>query len=236
MSKVENNRRFACKDNERLAIENRRGFASLRSMLFPLHLQTFPVGGHSVSLFVPDEDSVKEAYTSGQIAFPYWSRVWPAAKGLAAFLLQHPQYTATKRVVELGAGLGLPSLVAAQKATAVLCTDLFADAVAVVQKTARHHGLQNLQTAVMDWRQLPEDFTTDTLLLSDVAYEPAAFAQLWQLLQRLLQAGTTVLLATPQRLTAKEFVAPLLARCASHTVVAVHEEQTTPVSVMVLQQ
>ena len=64
------------------------------------------------------------------IAFPYWSKVWPSAEALALFILQHPEYIAGKMVVELGAGLGLPSLVAAQMAASVLCTDYEPEAVA----------------------------------------------------------------------------------------------------------
>ena len=49
---------------------------------------------------------------------------WNTARCLADFLLRHPRLARTKRVLEFGAGAGLPSLLAVlQGAGGVVCTD-----------------------------------------------------------------------------------------------------------------
>lgn len=182
-------------------------------------LQQVKLAGGLVELFVPEPAAVKEAYQKKQIAFPFWSRIWPAAQVLSQFLLAHPQYTREKSVLEIGAGLGLPSLIAARNAASVLCTDTATEAVQVVRQSAANAGLTNFTTKVVDWHSLPPGLTADVLLLSDINYEPDAFALQRSMLEGFLQKGTTILLSTPQRLMAKTFVAALLPFC-------VHQEES----------
>jgi predicted nicotinamide N-methyase len=205
-------------------------------MLFPLRLHKVQLQDALVSLFVPDRDAVKEAYEKGLVASPYWSQVWPAAKALSQFIINHPGCTKTKTVVELGAGLGLPSLVAAGNATSVLCTDCIPEAVEIAKQSAAHLKLKNFTAEAMDWQNLPEDLEADVLLLSDVNYEPAVFVPLMKTIISFLQRGSTVILSTPQRLMAKEFVSALLVYCIQQEEIPVeHEGNRVPITVLVLQ-
>lgn len=205
--------------------------------MFPLHLQTIDLSGTPVELFVPELGAVKAVYEEGAIHFPYWSQVWPSARALAQFLLLNPSFVGEKTVLELGAGLGLPSLVAARIANQVLCTDYVPEAVAVARQSAAHLQLQNFQAEVLDWQQLPAGLEADVLLLSDINYEPVAFDTLQKVIGAFLQKGTTVLLSTPQRLVAKAFIGPLLANCIRQEEVIVQQrEQEVPVSILVLQK
>ena len=56
------------------------------------------------------EDLVDEEAFAADEFLPYWAELWPAALALAAAL---PRRLAGTRLVELGCGLGVPSLVAA---------------------------------------------------------------------------------------------------------------------------
>lgn len=206
-------------------------------MQLPLVLQTFFFREETIDIYVPDAMAVREAYVKGAISFPYWSRVWPAAKALAQFLVQHPHYIIAKKVMEIGAGLGLPSLLAARQAAYVHCTDMVAEAVAAARLSAVQLGLQNFTADVVDWQQLPSSPEADVLLLSDINYEPAAFGTVQKLIAAFLEKGTTVLLSTPQRLMAKDFIAPLLAHCLQQEELAVvHEGKNVQITVVVLQQ
>ena len=51
------------------------------------------------------------------------------------------------------------------------------------------------------------------LLVSDVNYNPDAFEALYKVFVHFLAAGTTIVLATPQRLMAKPFINRLLHFC-----------------------
>lgn len=206
-------------------------------MNFPLQLQKIAFREGPVELFVPEVAAIKEAYRKEQIAFPFWSRVWPAAKALTQFLLTNSFYTERKTVLEIGAGLGLPSLAAARNASSVLCTDSSAAAVQVIAQSAIHGALSNVTTAVLDWRHLPKDLAADVLLLSDINYEPEAFPVLQKMLDHFLQKGTTILLSTPQRLMAKAFILALLPYCIKQEELLVKEEnETVAVTVMVLRK
>lgn len=203
------------------------------SMDFPIRLETVSLQPTPITIYVPDAAAVRAAYEKGKIPFPYWSQVWPAAKALAQFLSLHPEFIDGKNVVELGAGLGLPSLVAARYANRVLCTDIAPDAVAVVEESVKHLGLKNVYTNTVDWAHLPETISADVLLLSDINYEPAAFTQLQKLVHDFLHRGFLILLCTPQRLMAKEFVLPLLQHCNHQEEITV-EHNGSPVSTTVL--
>jgi predicted nicotinamide N-methyase len=206
-------------------------------MPFPLILQSIPLQQELIELYVPVAKAVRDAYTREAIPFPYWSQVWPSAKALALFLLQHPYYTEGKSVIELGAGLGLPSLVAARNAAHVLCTDMVAEAVETVKQSAAHLHLSNITAEELDWRHLPQDLEADVLLLSDINYEPAAFAAMQNVVAVFLQKGTIVLLSTPQRLMAKDFIAPLLNHCTRQEEITIlHKAGNVVITTMVLER
>ncbi len=96
---------------------------------------------------------------------PYWAELWPAATALAAAL----PGVAGLRVVELGCGLGLPSLVAAARGADVTASDWAEDAVELLRENASRNGLV-LRAEVRDWREpWPERF--DVVLAADVLYE-----------------------------------------------------------------
>lgn len=209
-------------------------------MLHPLQLQNFDLGPRSIALYVPQLKAVQKAYQQQkalhpQTPFPYWAQVWPAAIALAQFVVQHPKYCRHKKVLELAAGLGLPSLAAAALAHVVTCTDYVAEAVQVVQQSASHNGLTNMHCQTLDWNHLPQDLQADVLLLSDVNYEPQQFEVLFEVLQRFLQRGTTIILSTPQRLMAKPFISRLLPWCSlQQTMYVPQPTEEAAITVLVL--
>lgn len=205
-------------------------------MQFPLTWQTISLQQEPVGLYVPDARAVKTAYDGGSISSPYWSQVWPAAKALAQFILANEALLVSKNVLEIGAGLGLPSLVAARFAASVHCTDVSPEAIDIVQASAERLNLKNVYPSVLDWQQLPADLTPDVLLLSDINYEPAAFHHLQTVVKSFLDKNTRILLSTPQRLVAKEFILPLLKHCIFQQEVEVaHNGTKVATAVLVLE-
>ena len=106
----------------------------------------------------------EEAFARDEF-LPYWAELWPAATALAAAL---PEVVGV-RVIELGCGLGLPSLVAAARGAVVTATDWSVDAVELLRENAARNGLA-LAAEVRDWRQpWPDRF--ELALAADVLYE-----------------------------------------------------------------
>lgn len=186
-------------------------------------------------MFEPDKEMVADYYSKGLISFPYWSQVWPSAIALARFLMQHSHFMQHKQVLELAAGLGLPAVVAARYASSVVASDYAPEAVAAMQQTVAYNLLQNVQVQLLDWTHLPADLTADVLLLSDVSYDASLFAIQEKVVRAFLKRKTTVIISTPQRLIAKEAIAPLLPFCVHQEEVTVlHYAKEVAITVMVL--
>ncbi|MBO9636482.1 MAG: methyltransferase domain-containing protein [Chitinophagaceae bacterium] len=187
-------------------------------MTASLQLQSIERAGYSMQLFVPNPQEVQENYfrqkqENENIPFPHWTRIWPAALAMTDFLYQHPSLTRNKTVLELAAGLGLPSFAAARNATSVCCSDYLDEAVATMQRSAAYLQLSNISCIKLNWNHLPDNCQADIVLLSDVNYDTVEFDALNRTLQRFLQQGATIILSTPQRLMAKPFIEKLLPFC-----------------------
>lgn len=207
----------------------------------PVTIEQVLLAHHTVQLVIPDEDAVKDRYQREIAAglspqFPYWSRIWPSAVAMALHLEQNLQLIRDRKVLELAAGLGLPSLFAARFATDVICSDKSEEAIDVVQRSGVLNELTNLHTAVIDWNNLSFGYQPDLVLLSDVNYEPASFSALSNMLRHFLGLGKTVLLTTPQRLMARAFIESVSHWCVHQSEIAVADTNgiITPISVMEL--
>jgi predicted nicotinamide N-methyase len=149
------------------------------------------------------EELIDEAAFDEEEFLPYWAELWPSGLALAC-------HVATRelrgvRVVELGCGLGLPSLAAALRGGEVLATDWAKDAIELLQRNTERNGAF-LRVARVRWSE-PEVLLRaapwDLVLGADLLYEARNADQLAELLPRL---GGEVLLAEPGRPYAKAFL------------------------------
>ena len=177
--------------------------------LFPYTLSRQKV--LDLDLLVPDPEKVRMLYDEGRATellepFPFWTRIWPSAMALSLFIESHRQYIEGKRILELGAGLALPSFIASRYAGSVLATDYIEDAVLLMKQNIETLKLQNINAELMDWHKLPENIKADTVLLSDINYSPDTFDALHNAIEQFLGNGSTILLTTPGRLVANTFI------------------------------
>lgn len=209
-------------------------------MQLQTQVQSFQFGEYRFDAVIPVADALQQWYQQQLQAdkhahAPYWAQVWAAAYALCNFLAERNELIQNKTVVELAAGLGLPSLLAAKTASSVLCSDVSEDAVQLMQASIAQNKLSNCTASVIDWNKLPDELTADAILLSDINYEPQVFATLYKVLVSFLDKGTTIILSTPQRLMAKPFIEqlqPFIIENYSETITAV--EPHTDCSVFVL--
>jgi predicted nicotinamide N-methyase len=135
---------------------------------------------------------------------PYWAELWPSGVALARVVADHD--LAGARVLELGAGLGLPSLAAALRGAVVLATDWAEDAVALLRENAAANGIA-LRAERVRWDDpgfLLAEAPWDVVLGADLLYEDRNATLLLELLPRL---GGDILLADPGRPAAAAFLA-----------------------------
>jgi predicted nicotinamide N-methyase len=143
---------------------------------------------------------------------PYWAELWPAGLALARAL---PAELGGVRVVELGCGLGVPSLVAAARGAEVTAVDWSEDAVELLRENASRNGVV-VTAERADWRSFAGAF--DLVLAADVLYEARNVEPLLDLLPRL---AAEVLLAEPGRPHAEAF----FERAAEHWTVEAMPER-----------
>jgi predicted nicotinamide N-methyase len=182
--------------------------------------QHFIFGNTAIELCMPYAASIRNDYettNNNNTPFPFWAKVWPASIGLCNFLAENIECIEDKKVVEVAAGLGLPSLFAANVASQVICSDYLQQPMDFVNKSIELNALRNITTTIIDWNHLPVDFSADVLLLSDINYDPIAFDALYLMMEKLIQNNTTIILATPQRLMAKSFIEKLEQWCIVKT-------------------
>ncbi|XP_078585747.1 uncharacterized protein LOC144867567 [Branchiostoma floridae x Branchiostoma japonicum] len=123
--------------------------------------------------------------------------VWPAAMILSQHLVSHRELVREGRVLEVGAGVGLPGLVAAalsEDPSGVVMTDYVEDAVDLMDMNiAETFGEDNNrpQAAIMDWDDDPSVLqehhgTFDVIIGSDVVYWPVLIEPLIRTVKALL--------------------------------------------------
>jgi predicted nicotinamide N-methyase len=176
--------------------------------VYPLKLATLKNGQ---SLYIPDQALVKTTYQKLVAAdpttlFPYWAKVWASSDAIVQFLLEEPGWIQNKKVLEIGAGIGVPSLSIATQAHKIIVSDYAPEAVMLLQKNIEYLKLTNVLAQQIDWNNVSEDLVVDTILLSDTNYEPHEHNNLVLLIEKYINTGSTIIVATPNRLSSNPFL------------------------------
>ncbi len=137
--------------------------------------------------------------------FPYGLLFWPSAVALAEEVAALHSLKGSN-VIELGAGAGLPGMVARLRGATVLQTDFIPEALALAQRNADRNGVSGIRYALADWRTYAPAERFDLALGSDILYERTLHSPLAALLERLVGSSGRVLLTDPQRRPAFDFI------------------------------
>jgi predicted nicotinamide N-methyase len=168
--------------------------------------ETLELAGRQVTIARPPsaDELIDEAAFDEDEFLPYWAELWPSGVALAAVVAALD--LRGRRVLELGAGLGLPSLAAALGGADVLATDWADDAVELLRANAARNsiGLRAERVRWDDPEPLLRDAPWDVVLGADLLYESRNAEQLLELLPKL---GGDILLAEPGRPFAASFLA-----------------------------
>ncbi|MDB4880801.1 MAG: hypothetical protein JWL60_2247 [Gemmatimonadetes bacterium] len=130
---------------------------------------------------------------------PYAIVLWGAAVALAHDIASRPDDFRGRSVLEIGAGTGLPGLIAASAGARVLQTDQMEVALAMCRRNAARNRVEGLRWAKVAWEDGIAGERFDWILGADVAYARGAHGALRTLLRGSLAPGGRVLLADPFR-------------------------------------
>lgn len=137
---------------------------------------------------------------------PYFGILWPAAEALSQYLNDNPEFVRKKKVLELGCGLGFPSMVASHLGAEVLATDFHPDVEEYFQRNCRHSSL-NIAYERLNWREDSADLGKfDVVMGSDILYESKHPQEVARGLIKFLRPGGVVILTDPGRNYLQYFV------------------------------
>jgi len=135
---------------------------------------------------------------------PYWAEIWPSSLALASFLCEEAQMQGV-RVVELGAGVGVVSIVAAALGAAVLATDYSPEALRFIHCNALANAV-GVRVQRLDWRNVMQPGKFEMLLAADVLYERVNLLPIITAIDQLLEPGGSAYIADPRRRMAEQFL------------------------------
>ena len=169
---------------------------------FPLHQYRFQHGDREWSVLhtgaVLTEDDEADAVTPKATRVPYGVALWPSAIALSLEVATRSGTFAGRSVLELGAGTGLPGIVAAALGGRVVQTDRNE----LTLQLCRRNGERNrvaIDYRLADWTSWEETGKYDWILGADVLYGEALHPQLRRIFAANLRAGGRILLADPFR-------------------------------------
>ncbi|SDO90355.1 class I SAM-dependent methyltransferase [Desulforhopalus singaporensis] len=126
--------------------------------------------------------------------FPFWIRLWDSAI-ILSYVLANQQRTEGKRLLELGAGLGAPGLMAAAAGFDVTLSD-YEDIILDFQRvSAAASKLDNVHFCHLDWLNPPSLEPFDVLAGAEILFREEFFAPLLRVFDTSLKPDGTIMLA-----------------------------------------
>jgi predicted nicotinamide N-methyase len=185
-----------------------RGGGTLPAPLLDVVSEELEAAGEAFTIIRPaDWAELRHQEGAEGRSAPYWAIAWPSGLALADALAERE--LAGTRVLELGCGLAVPSLVAARRGATVVATDAAPDAVVFA---AHNLALNDLEGEVVqvDWRDadaLADGGPWDLVLAADVLYLRHNVEALLRVLPRLIGRSGEALVADPSRAGGRDFLA-----------------------------
>ncbi len=130
---------------------------------------------------------------------PYGVALWPAAIALSHEVASRAEAFGGRQVLELGAGTGLPGIVAASLGGRVVQTDRHELAMSVCKRNGERNGIRTIEHRVADWTNWNDTGRYEWILGSDILYTETMHPHLHRIFESNLAPGGRVLLSDPFR-------------------------------------
>jgi predicted nicotinamide N-methyase len=166
---------------------------------------------------------------------PFWAEIWPAAIGLAIFIIQNREHFSGKRILELGAGAGLAGIAAKLAGGNVTQSDFIEAALPFIRVNCLRNRVPVGNFLLADWRNFPDVAAKyDLVIGADILYEKTVHSDLVKVFHRVLKSGGSVYLADPGRGFGRQFITDLITFGWENILVRIpvfYEEQTYTIDI-----
>ena len=170
---------------------------------FALHEHRLTLGGRSWSFLhtgaVVTAAQERQYLSQEEGRLPYGAMLWPASIALAHELAFRAEELREKRVLELGAGTGMPGIIAASFGATTLQVDRSEVALHLCALNAQRNGTTRAEARAADWETFHSDQPFDFILGSDVLYATTMHDRLRALCDAYLAPGGSALFSDPFR-------------------------------------
>lgn len=168
--------------------------------------RTIGIAGRSWKVcHVEDQDNLL-ALAEGREQFPFGLMLWESGVALATWVVDHAGELAGQTVLELGAGVGLPGIVAASHGAIVTQTDHDPQALQLAACNAVLNNVAGIRMEQGDWFAWANPARYDLILGADIVYDDADHAAILALFDTLLESSGRIVLADPGREQQSAFV------------------------------
>ena len=152
---------------------------------------------HTGAVLSADDEQRLLTETSPRL--PYGVSLWPASIALAHDLVARGDALRGRIILELGAGTGLPGIVAASRGACVVQTDRHELPMSVCQRNATRNAVDTIEHRLADWTLWDDATQYDLIIGADVLYAERMHIHLRRIFESNLRAGGRILLADPFR-------------------------------------
>lgn len=161
-------------------------------------------GSHTIELNVINDfdavlDHCADTHPDNTDMIPYYAHLWPSAEALGKYIVQTFPDLSNRHVIELGCGLGLPSILCAKLNATVVATDFHPDNRTYFEHNAERNRVANIDYRELNWASPKVDTQFDMIIGSDLLYEAQQIKILTHCVKQLLRNGGTFILADPGR-------------------------------------
>jgi predicted nicotinamide N-methyase len=171
--------------------------------------QNFELGDHTVRLRIPINlekaiEDEKQVPGISREAFPLFGIVWSSGEVMAFLMLETP--VRSKRILEIGCGLGLSSLLLKLRGAEVTAMDIHPLAGELLAGNSVMNECGEIPFVVGSWGDDELDLGDfDLIVGSDILYEPRHASRLADFLDRHLAPNGEIIVVDPDRGQALSF-------------------------------
>ena len=149
------------------------------------------------------DETPRDKRDDESLGWGYWDRLWPSEVALSEFLIQKffPKKLKGQKVLEIGCGVGIAGVVAAQLGAFTTFSDMVPVTLEGVKATCQLNNLKNFETHILDWSahiDLKPEY--DVVLGSEVFFDTENLAGISHVLRHTLKPDGEGIFCDPNRL------------------------------------